>query len=81
MTYTYRPEILDELASHGIRPCETTDPQRVRDYLSDLYRHEPRRLRAGVLKGEFPKAELVARVIALRKRYRLMSVPVQDWTR
>lgn len=52
----------------------------MRDYLSDVYRYELRRLRAGVLNGEFPKAELAARVIALRARYRLMSVPVQDWS-
>jgi hypothetical protein len=52
----------------------------VRDYLNDVYRYELRRLRNGVLNGEFPKAALAARVIALRARYRLMSVPVQDWT-
>ena len=80
MTYRYRPEILDTLVAHGLRPAPTTDPAFVRQALSDLYRHEIRRLRARLLRHEFPKAEYAGRVDTLRRRYVLLKLPVSLWT-
>jgi hypothetical protein len=80
VTYAYAPDILESLARHGLLPTETTAPERVRDALSDLYRYEIRRLRARLLDGHIPKADYINHVIALRKRYWLLSLPVQVWT-
>jgi hypothetical protein len=51
----------------------------VRDALSDLYRYEIRRLRRSFLRGEIPKADYREHVIALRRKYWLLSVPTVHW--
>lgn len=79
MQYTYPPEILEALAGYGLRPTPATAPSFVRDALSDLYRYEIRRLRRTLLAGGIPRADYVNHVIALRKRYWLLSLPVQHW--
>lgn len=79
--YEYAPGALDVLAAHGLKPGIGTRPEVVRDALSDLYRYEIRRLKARLLAGDFPKREYVDRVIALRKQYWLLSVPVERWSR
>ncbi len=76
---SYRPEVLEELAAHGIVPKPSTPPQFIRDYLSDLYRYEIRRLKRRLLAGEFPRDQYNARVVELRIRYPLLSVPVERW--
>ncbi len=80
-TYHYLAEVLDGLASLGIRPTSSTDPTRVREYLNDLYRWELRQLRDLVRSGQLPKHLLSVRVIELRKRYTLLSRPLETWTR
>ncbi len=77
----YRPEVLDELARHGICPRPTTPPRLVRAYLNDLYRYEIRALRARLLAGEFPKREYSPRVAALKSKYPLLAIPIQFWMR
>ena len=67
------------LAGHGLRPGPETPGALVRDALSDLYRFEIRRLKGRLLAGEIPKERYSDHVIALRKRYWLLSVPVQHW--
>ena len=81
MVYDYREEVLEELPGHGIIPKPTTPPQLVMEYLNDLYRYELRRLRDRLRRREIPKAEYATHVVALRKRYILVSIPVRDWTR
>ncbi len=76
----YRPEVLEQLSLHGIRPGPSTSPELVRDYLSDLYRYEIRRLKGRLLRGEFPKTEYLPRVVQLRVKYRLLSIPTRLWT-
>jgi hypothetical protein len=77
--YAYDPQISVRLAEHGLAPSTTTDPSFVRDALSDLYRYEIRRLRQSLLRGEVPKADYVPRVIGLRRKYWLLSVPTALW--
>ena len=79
MEYAYPAEILEALAGHGLRPTATTPPAVVRDALSDLYRYEIRRLRKRLLAGGIAKQDYSNHVIALRKRYWLLSLPVQHW--
>ena len=78
--YVYKVHVLEALAQHGLVPKPTTSPERLRESLNDLYRYELRRLRDRLVKREFPRSEYSMRVIALRKRYPLMSVPPQFWT-
>jgi hypothetical protein len=76
----FRPEILDELARHGLRPAPSTSPEKLREQINDLYRYEIRKLRDRCRAGEFTTKELPSRVIELRKRYVLLSIPIARWT-
>ena len=80
MSYAYKPEVLDELAAHGLRPGPDTPPQLLRNALRDLYKYEIKVLRSRLLAGAFPKDEYANRVIDLRRRYPLLSIPIQIWT-
>jgi hypothetical protein len=77
---TYKPEVLDELARHGLKPTSTTSPEKLREQINDLYRYEIRTLRDRCRAGEFSTRELPARVVELRKRYVLLSIPLARWT-
>jgi hypothetical protein len=78
--YRYRQVVLDELLRHGVRPTESTAPQVVMSFLSDLYRYEIRRLRARLLAGEIPKPSYAGHIVELRKRYPLLSLNTKFWT-
>lgn len=78
-TFVYHQQILDELARHGLRPLATSSPGRLRDAVRDLYKYEIRALRDAYVAGQFPKPEFAGRVIELRKRYRLLSIPTELW--
>lgn len=79
-TYQYRAEILDELARHGLQPGPTSPPQQLRDAVRDLYKYEIRRLRERLIAGRIRKADYAQRVIDLRLRYPVLSIPLQLWT-
>ncbi len=79
MCFHYRADVLDALLAHGVQPRETTRPELVHEFVSDLYRYEIRRLRARLLAKEFPKKEYAGRVIQLRLRYRIISMRAEDW--
>jgi hypothetical protein len=76
----YRPDILDALATHGLRPQPDTPPRVLRDAVNDLYRYEIRRLRDRCRAGAFPSSELAVHVVQLRRRYLLLSTPLERWT-
>ena len=78
--YVYHPEVLEELSRHGLRPLPATPPQALRDALRDLYKYEIKRLRADLLAHRIAKADYAGRVLDLRRRYPLLSVPLQLWT-
>jgi hypothetical protein len=78
-TWRYPPDICDLLAAHGILPRPDTHPRVVRDYLSDLYRFEIRRLKSRHLAGEVSKADYVPQVILLRKKYVPLSQIPEQW--
>ena len=71
--------MLDALATHGARPSADTPPERLHEFVNDLYRYELRRLRAALRAGAFPKQEYYGRVVALRQRYPLLSLKPRDW--
>lgn len=80
MEVRYRDIVLDELARHGVRPCHDTPPDLIREFINDLYVIEIRALRDQVRAGVIRKQDLASRVKELRKRYFLLSVPIQEWT-
>ena len=80
-TFVYHTEILDELARHGLCPLPTTPPVQLRDAVRDLYLFEIRRLRQLLLDGHVRRPDYAGHVIELRKRYWLLSIPLQRWTR
>ena len=80
VVYAYQPEILEALARHGLIPAAHTHPSLVRHALSDLYRYEIRRLRQDLLKGRVAKGDYIGCVIALRRKYWLLSLPTELWT-
>lgn len=79
--FTYHQQILDELSGHGLIPGPTTSPQQLRDAVRDLYKYEIRRLRDRLLDGQIRKPDYAGHVVALRKRYWLLSIPTQLWVR
>jgi len=74
-----KPEVLDALAAHGLRPRDDTRVALLREQINDLYRIEIRALRDQCRAGVFPVNELAPRVIELRRRYLLLSIPTQQW--
>ena len=80
MTHDYPEKILAQLAIHGVRPGPTTRPELLHEFVNDLYRFELRRLRRRQVAGEILKNEYVPHVVALRKKYILISIPVRRWT-
>ena len=74
-----KPEVLAALADHGLRPGADTPLALLREQINDLYRVEIRKLRDQCRAGEFPTTELASRVVELRKRYMLLSIPLDRW--
>ena len=75
----YRQEVLNELIGHGILPGPDTAVEFVRDYINELYLYEIRKLRSRMLAGEIPKKAYAGKVLELRKRYPILSIPMQFW--
>ncbi|MGH9374196.1 MAG: hypothetical protein ACRD15_21995, partial [Vicinamibacterales bacterium] len=75
--YTYPPRILDELGRYGLAPRPATSPAQLRDALRELYKYEIRRLRSRLLDGLIERRHYADHVIELRKRYWLLSVPME----
>ena len=71
--------MLEALAAHGLRPLADTPLALLREQINDLYRVEIRTLRDRCRTGEFPVNELAARVVELRRRYVLLSIPLAQW--
>ena len=79
--YRYREDVLTALWTYGVRPTDHTPPELVRGFINDLYRHELRRLRDQLLNNEFPKREYFDRVVAIRERYRVLSLRPREWVK
>jgi hypothetical protein len=78
--FEYKQEILAELARHGMRPKVTSHPEFVRTAVRDLYLYEIRTLRDRCRAGEFATRDLAAKVVELRKKYPILSIPIYKWT-
>lgn len=78
-TYRYRPDVLRQLWAHGVQPKDTTPPELVHEFVSDLYRFELRRMRDDLRRGAIPKAGYYERIVQLRRRYPLISLKPHAW--
>jgi hypothetical protein len=79
MPFRYRPEVLEQLLLHGVRPTPDTPPELVHDFVNDLYRYELRRLRDALRSGRIPRSGYYDRVVALRRQYPLVSLKAVQW--
>jgi len=83
-TYRYRPQILKQLETFGVFPRPHTDPVIVRDFLKFLYTMEIRTMRVEQRArerddGGESRPGYVNRVLELRERYPILSIPVEWW--
>ena len=78
-TYRYDARVLAALAGHGLLPRPDTSPRQLRDAVRDLYRYEIKRLRLSLLAGQIAKRDYAAHVVDLRRKYPLLSVPMERW--
>lgn len=77
--WRYPAELCELLKGHGILPRPDSPPRMVRDYLSDLYRFEIRRLRDLRKAEKIPKSEYIGHVIELRKKYIALSLTPEEF--
>lgn len=77
--WTYPPELLSALEGLGLRPSATTPPSVVREALNDLYRYELRRMRDRLRAGEIEKPAYLDWVVATRKKYWPLTLPLPAW--
>ncbi|HUF17674.1 MAG TPA: hypothetical protein VMS12_06500 [Thermoanaerobaculia bacterium] len=80
----YRQEVLERLAGFAVFPRPYTDPVLARDFLKALHTMEIRTIRVEQQKAEragdrSTRAEYRDKVIALRKKYEILSIPVEWW--
>ena len=79
MSWTYPPELLAALAAMGFAPTDHTPPALTRGAVDELYKYELRRLRDHLRSGEVDRSDYLARVIALRKKYWVLTLPLPAW--
>jgi hypothetical protein len=79
MAGAYKREILDQLWAHGVQPAADTSPERVHEFVNDLYRYELRRLRDRLVRREVQKADYYALVVEVRQRYRVLALKPWQW--
>ena len=70
----YTKDIVEQLWGHGCHPKDTTPPELVHEFVSDLYRFELRRLRDRLVRRDIPKEGYFERVVALRRKYPIVSL-------
>ncbi len=79
--WSYPPELREALGAFGLAPRPDTPPGLVRDALNDLYRYELRRARDVLRAGGLQKSGYHAFVVALRRRYWPLTLPLPAWER
>jgi hypothetical protein len=77
--YRYHERVLAALSGHGLAPGPGTPPHQLRDAVRDLYRYEIRRLRLSLLAGHIARRDYADHVVALRRKYPLLSLPLEQW--
>lgn len=79
MPWIYPPELLAGLAPLGLAPTARTPPALARGTADELYKYELRRLRDQLRGGDVERSNYLGRVIALRKKYWVLTLPLPAW--
>ena len=79
--YHYPPELAEALLALGLSPRSTTPPAFAREAIDELYKFELRRLRDRHRAGEVARDHYLDHVIALRKKYWMLTLPLAAWER
>jgi hypothetical protein len=79
--WTYPPELFGALQALGFAPSTDTPPAVTREAVDDLYRYELRRIRDRHKAGAVDRPEYLTQVIALRKKYWMLTLPLAAWER
>jgi hypothetical protein len=75
-----RPQVLEELARHGLTMGPDDTAESLREHLNELYVADVRRLKAQEVAGEIRLRDYARRVEALREGYPLLGLPLSLWT-
>jgi hypothetical protein len=79
MSWSYPPELLAGLWPLGLSPTDHTAPELVRAAADELYKFELRRLRDRLRAGAVERSSYLSRVIALRRKYWVLTLPLSAW--
>ena len=79
--FVYPPEFVAALAGLGLAPTTETPPSLVRAAVNDLYRYELRAARDRLRAGGIEKSAYLEVVVGLRKKYWVLTLPLQAWDR
>jgi hypothetical protein len=77
--YQYKPQVLEQIAEHGVQPTPGTPPERVHEFVNDLYRYELRRLRDRLVRREIAKPDYYNLVVDIRRRYPALALKPWQW--
>ena len=77
--YHYKTDVLAQIANHGVCPTPETPPERVHEFVNDLYRYELRRLRDRLRRREIAKADYFTLVVDIRRRYPALALKPWQW--
>jgi hypothetical protein len=77
--YRYKEDVLEQIADHGVRPTSDTPPEKVREFVNDLYRYELRRLRDRLVRREIAKPDYYNLVVEIRRRYPALALKPWQW--
>ena len=77
--YRYKDDILAQIADHGVRPAPETPPEKVHEFVNDLYRYELRRLRDRLVRREIAKPDYYNMVVEIRRRYPSLALKPWQW--
>ncbi len=80
----YRPEVLEELARHGLTPRPETPPERAYELLKSIYTFEIRAARLRHLErerilGPQPLDPYRREIRAIQDRYPVLRLPAHHW--
>lgn len=75
-----KARVRDALIEHGIVPSTDQTPAQLRDRLRDAYIEEVRALREARRAGAIPLRDFATRADELKRRYPLLSLPLDMWT-
>jgi hypothetical protein len=73
-----RPSVIEQLGVHGVAP--DAEPAELRARLNDIYLEEVRRLRERQRAGAIPLREYAQHVESLKRKFPLLSLPLEMWS-